>query len=188
MPGLMYDSDFGLPNYAEKPRLIIRGRRRNDVYGLGPSFKVTDRAKKLLESHDPHGFDFVECDAFTPKGDRLPPYWFVDAKRMVVDFDRSKSDFETYPQRFPGDLENASNPAILKISRFVPAPGLSNDAHSFYVANYDSHFIVDGILADGWRSQKLVGAVFTPLQEPEADEKPDWKWLNHPCWNSESSP
>ncbi|HEX8573010.1 MAG TPA: DUF1629 domain-containing protein [Allosphingosinicella sp.] len=169
----------GLPRLAGRPRIRVGAQTGvlQDLYGAKPWF-ISGRAKALTEAVDPDGLDLAECDTLDGEGEAIPSYWMADATRIVEEFDEMRSSFETL------------NRGIVLLNDVQMTAGLPDEYHSFYFPRYQSHFIVDALFADRWRSAGLTGAVFTPLQPPtEADlgadkEEPDYlSFKNHPFWD-----
>ena len=169
----------GLPRLLGKPRIRVGAQpdTPQDLYGAKPWF-ISGRAKALIDGIDPDGIDLAECDTFDRSGNRIAPYWMIDATRIVEEFDEARSSFETL------------NRGIVLLNDIYMLADLPDGYHSFYFPRYGSYFIVDALFADSWRAAGLVGAVFTPLQPPTefdlgADkEEPDYlSFINYPFWD-----
>jgi hypothetical protein len=180
----------GLPQLREKPRLVIGEYEGEllDTYGFNIRF-VSDRAKRLLETLDPEGFEFVECDAVHVDGRPLETYWYMNAVRAVEEFDEARSSFIRYADRNPGTPDSL-NPAIVALNDIVWLPDLPGDSHSFYLTRCGLHFIVDEAIADAWRDAGFKGALFTPLQPPllrdlglDEEYETYLSFVNYPYWN-----
>lgn len=180
----------GLPPLRERPRLLIGEYEGEllDIYGFNVRF-VSDRVKRLLETLDPDGFEYAECEAVHADGRPLEAYWYMNAVRAVEEFDEGRSSFVRYADRNPG-TPDPLNPAILALNDVVWLPDLPGDFRSFYLTRHARHFIVDETIADAWRDAGFKGALFTPLQPPllrdvglDEEYETYLSFVNYPYWS-----
>ena len=186
VPGSPHPVLVGIPLLRETPRLIVLGGERNvrDYYGAHPVF-VSTRAKALLEGIDPDGFEFVECETVTRRGEPIEPYWWMDVIRWVEKFDEARSHFEWTRDRFPGIPEPEKNLSMFRLYDIHMPAGFPEAYHAFWLAHYHGYAAFDEVLVDAWRAAGLTGAVFTPLQPPTpADLKDQHLFLNAPYWTA----
>jgi hypothetical protein len=165
--GNSFETQFGLPVYAETPRLRIALRNKPlDFYGYD-RWILSDRARQLLHGMDPSAFDFVECDTSGPAKQEVGPYWLGKVKRVVTDFDRDASDFELAGRFYDPSLQQeVYSHRIRTLNRLTLLPG-SEDALAFYLLDYGPYPIFDGRLVDAIWAAKLTGLMFSPLHWPQ---------------------
>lgn len=161
-----FETQFGLPRFAETPRVRIALRNKPlDFYGFD-RWVLSDRARQLLHGMDPAGFDFVECDTSGPAKYEVGTYWLGKVKRVVTDFDRDASDFEL-AERFydPSLQQEVYSHRIRTLNRLTLLPG-AEDALAFYLLDYAPYPIFDGRLVDAIWAAMLTGLMFSPLHRP----------------------
>jgi len=182
--GFKAPSSFGIPHLRTKPALVVGvdADELLDFYGLGMRY-VSTRAKDLLCQIDPDAFEFAECATVDGAGRPVEPYWMMAVIRVVDQFDEDRSDVIWCRDYFSDEPEQADNPLLCRLND-VFFPSVSPKAHAFYLLRYRGGFIFDAVLADAWREAGLKGALFTPLQQPSAEEMSDAdSFRNYPYWS-----
>ncbi|QZD90433.1 hypothetical protein K3148_03305 [Qipengyuania aurantiaca] len=161
--GNSFETLFGLPEYAETPRVrVALCNRPLDFYGFD-RWILSDRARQLLFEMDPLAFDFVACDTSGPAKHEVGTYWLGKVKRVVTDFDHDASDFERGGWMYDPSLEKEVYVhAITKLNRLTLLRG-SEDALAFYLLDFIRYPIFDGRLVDAIWAAKLTGLMFSPL-------------------------
>lgn len=85
----------GFPDLREVPRLVydpVAGDPPQDLEGgLSGYWLVSDRLKRILESVDPNGFAFAECEYRLHDGTLGPRYFLCDVVRTVDALDEAAS-------------------------------------------------------------------------------------------------
>ena len=164
--GNSFETQFGLPAYAETPRVRVALRNKPlDFYGFD-RWILSDRARQLLQDMDPAAFDFVECETSAPARYDVGNYWLGKVKRVVTDFDRDASNFERLGWIYDPSLEKEIyGHGITKLNRLTLLPG-SQDALAFYLLDFSRYPIFDGRLVDAIWAAKLTGLMFSPLHWP----------------------
>ena len=94
---LIPPKERGFVSFPEPPRLVIDkslGRAPTDWEMFHDYWLVSDRMKTLLETLDPEGLRFVECDTRYPDGSAAPTYWLCDVVRVLDAVDEANSVLE----------------------------------------------------------------------------------------------
>ena len=178
VPGNHYDSHYGLPSFAARPKVYVALKNNPlDVYGFGERRLISSRAKKLMVDADPEAFDCVECETLTRKGLEVEPYWLIDVGRIVSTFDEENSVFERAKGEDCRTGEPNDAPHFSGIYDIRMSPDMPKHL-AFAFDRYSSRIVLDQTIVDAWRTEKLTGAEFVPLQPPtpkEAKSKsPPW--------------
>ena len=164
-PGNIYPMCVGLPILREQPVIKVGVTKKPvDAYGLSRQFFVSTRAKLLLESIDPDGFEFVECRTIDRRGKPFEPYWMIAVDRAVEDFDRARSNFVTYAQR-QQEIANSDDGErrVVQLNDIYMPKGFNDSWHVFSINNVSPYIIFDEAIVDAWRLYKLDSWFFTPL-------------------------
>ena len=94
---LIPPKERGFVSFPEPPRLVIDkslGRAPTDWELFHDYWLASDRMKTLLETLDPEGLRFVECDTRYPDGSPAPTYWLCDVVRVLDAVDEANSVIE----------------------------------------------------------------------------------------------
>lgn len=88
----------GFPALPETPHLVHAKRSKRLPRDLEGGFSgywlVSQRLKKVFESVDPDGFDFLACDYTMPDGSKGPPHYLCDVVRMLAALDEDQSTYQ----------------------------------------------------------------------------------------------
>jgi hypothetical protein len=179
-----YSISPGLPWFSEKLRIKVGLRNKPlDAYQISGNKYVSPRAKRLLESIDPGGFEFAECHTITRHNVELEPYWMMAVKRVIDQFDEDNSVYRERGGRNPEPVPPGTAMRITHLYDIRMLPGMPESDHAFYFLKYASLFVFDEALVDHWRLGKLNGFVFSPLQPPTKKELKStagwWNWEYH---------
>lgn len=105
--------------------------------------------------------------------------------RVIADFDRSRSNYITYPERHPEAPDAQSNDEVVQLNDIYMPEDLSEDWHAFFIYRSTVYFIFDEVIVDAWRQNKFNSWFFTPLQPPlkrEYTPTQYWYFDNRPYW------
>ena len=173
MPGSSHPVRYGLPELLARPKLFVaRQNKPLDAYGLSSILYVSSRAKELLSSIDKGAFEFVECETLSRRSVSIEPYWMVAIARPLVSFDEQKSIFEWAAGEDGVTGEPYVGPHIANFYDIHMPPGLHEDWHAFFfVKDVRQRMVFDQLLIEKWRSNKLSGWTFAPLQPPAPSER-----------------
>jgi hypothetical protein len=119
---------------------------------------VSDRLKQVLEQVDPGGFAFVATEVdyskFLEPG---PAYWLCDPVRRLDCIDDEHSEFTLY-----GGVDYKVYRALIDIKM---RPEVVGDAHAFRLVHGGEMLIVDDILVNALKTEKIRAWRFEPLQK-----------------------
>ena len=187
-PGNNNPMCVGLPILRGQPIIKVGITRQPiDAYEFGSHFFVSTRAKLLLESIDPDGFEFVECRTMDRKGKPFEPYWMMAVDRAIEDFDRARSNFVTYAQRHQETPDSDfGDRHVVQLNDIYMPKGFNGSWHVFSINNVSPDIVFDQAIVDAWRLNKFNSWFFTPLQQPiKGEYKPnDYGYFyNNPYWS-----
>lgn len=150
-------------NFTEPPRITFaRSRKLSALRDAEPVtlciWLISDRLKQLLERLDPEAFAFqkviVDYSKFPEPG---PAYWFVYIMRMLDCVDEERSVI-----RYQDDVPGIKN--YLGLVDVKMRPEVVRSAHAFRLIYAETRLIVDDIVVDALRAEKIRGFRFKPIQ------------------------
>ncbi|MCC4600202.1 DUF1629 domain-containing protein [Xanthomonas melonis] len=160
--GIIRPTDGGFPPLKEAPRLRYdesRGRMPNDLQGGFSGYWLTsDPLKKLLESIDSEGFEFVPCDFILEDGSQGPAHYLCDVARVIDAIDEHASTVKVLTEGYSkGKYFDLTGGASLAFNKEVIA-----SAHVFrtpYTADaFCDRFLRDALIENGFgRSPRTRG-------------------------------
>ena len=176
--------------FSERPEFILGGRTELDdpldYYGYGNFMLLSDRFKGLVDALAPGSIEAALCDARSPRGEALPPYWWVDVVRVLdncVDEERSKLSYMAESPFASGS--DADKLRYKDLQDIIFRQDVAGDAQLFRILRYDARPIVGERLADNIRDAGLTGMFLTPLQPPMPEEVKDHlAFVNYPYWTN----
>ncbi|MGJ4932235.1 imm11 family protein [Bradyrhizobium sp. HKCCYLS2038] len=158
-----HEQPFRGLRFAEPPQIeFVRSRKLSalrdaESVTLG-IWLISDRLKNLIEQLDAEAFVFqpviVDYSRFPEAG---PAYWFVYIMRTLdcVDEERSVIRYQDDP---PG-IKN-----YLGLGDVRMRPEVVGSAHAFRLIYATTRLIVDDIIVDALRAEKIRGFRFQPIQ------------------------
>lgn len=190
LPGTQFKYKIGVPAFAERPEFILGGQAEDDdpldYYGYANFILVSNSFKELIDTLAPDSIEAAICDARSPGGEPLPPYWWIDVVRVLdpcVDEERSTLSYMTDSPFASGS--DADKLRYKDLQDIVFRQDVVGDAQLFRILRYDARPIVGERLADNIRDVGLTGMSLTPLQPPMPEEARDHlAFLNYPYWTN----
>ncbi|ARR13737.1 DUF1629 domain-containing protein [Xanthomonas citri pv. citri] len=160
--GIIRPTDGGFPLLKEAPRLRYnqsRGQMPNDLQGGFSGYWLTsDPLKKVLESIDSEGFEFVPCDFLLEDGSQGPQHYLCDVTRVIDAIDEGASTVKVLTEGYSkGKYFDLTGGASLAFDKEVVA-----SAHVFrtpYTADaFCDRLLRDALIENGFgRSPKTRG-------------------------------
>ncbi len=153
--------------FSEPPKIAFdRVKRRRgpltDIQAIMLGiWLVSDRVKTLFERIDPEGFVFVQAEVDYSNFDAPGPgFWFCDTTRLLdcVDEKRSKIICQE-------DIPWTNYITFIDVKMLPDAVG---KAHAFRLEKSSLVQVVDDVLVDAVKAERLKGFHFIPLQQPSA--------------------
>jgi len=192
LPETRFSYLVGVPEFAERPSFVLGSRKKNriplDYYDAAGFMLISSRFKALIDDVDPGAIEAVECDARNPKGEPLPPYWWIDVIRVldsVVDEEKSVLRFLTESPFASGD--DIEKLLYLDLQDISFRQSIVSPANLFRILRYTARPIVGERLADVIREAGTSGLFLTPLQPPLPEEaKYHLSFCNYPYWTNEA--
>ena len=166
MAGLEIDHshNWGVPHFRETPRVKVALKNKpQDAYGNMKHLVISSRAKALFEAIDPEGFEFAACETTTRKSLTVDPYWIMGPTRVVTEFDQEKSNFVESGSP-DNKLQSGKAGVISTLYNIYFLPSLPDNYQAFWLLQYSSCPIFDEAIVDAWRTAKLRGLRFSPIQ------------------------
>jgi hypothetical protein len=120
---------------------------------------VSDRVKAVFERIDPGGFEFMQTEVDYSNFDTPGPgFWFCDTTRLLdcVDEQRSKIICQE-------GIPYTNYITFIDVKMLPDAVG---EAHAFRLKKSTLVQVVDDVLVDAVKAEKLKGFHFRPLQQP----------------------
>ncbi|MDE2377385.1 DUF1629 domain-containing protein [Bradyrhizobium sp.] len=153
----------GFSKFPEKPLLVVDKKKGlpPDMMQLDAYWLISDRMKLLLETVDPDGFDFLDCDVRLPDGKPGPGYWFCDVVRVVEAIDETRSRMNIGHHQKTGIKFYHLGNADLKFREDFP-----RDVHVFRDVLLDSYVFCDQELKDACKLASLRGLKFRDASKP----------------------
>jgi len=164
--GFPADSNLPFQGYvfSEHPKISFDRKKRRgplrdvDRITLG-IWLVADRVKMLFEKIDPDGFRFakVEMDYrnFEEPG---PGYWFCEIVRMLDCVDEERSKLTYY--------DNVPFKAYRALIDVKMLPEVVGTAHAFRLKKSPLTDVVDDVIANAVKAEKIEGFRFVDIQRP----------------------
>lgn len=119
---------------------------------------VSDRLKQVLERVDPEGFAFVATEVdYSKFPEPGPDYWLCDPVRRLDCIDDENSEFTLY-----GEVDFKAYDALIDIKI---RPEVVGDAHAFRLVHGGDRLIVDDILVNALKTEKIRAWRLKPLQK-----------------------
>lgn len=91
----MRPAEGGFPPLREVPRLVLDPKEGKPLRDFNDGFSgywlVSERLKRIFETVDPEGFEFVACDYTLPNGSTGPQYYLCDMNRTIDALDEENS-------------------------------------------------------------------------------------------------
>lgn len=162
--GVMTDRDlpfWGLP-MDKTPKIKfdrkVVTRKLRDAYVVHTSmWMVNDRLRELLESIDPEAFVFAPIDMDYRNFDEPGPrFWLCDFVRFLDCVDEERSTIK-YQEGIP--MKN-----YIRLIDVEMKPEVIGDAHAFRLTHSPLKQIVDDVLVDALKKEKIRGFSFKPLK------------------------
>jgi hypothetical protein len=153
---------YGL-KFVETPKITFDRRTKRgklvDVYFFGFNlWWVSDRLKQALERVDPGGFAFVAIEVdYSKFPEPGPTYWLCDPVRRLDGIDDEHSEFTLQSQ-----VDFKAYDALIDIKM---RPEVVGNAHAFRLAHGGDRLIVDDILVNALKTEKILAWRFKPLQK-----------------------
>ncbi|EKT4089485.1 DUF1629 domain-containing protein [Stenotrophomonas maltophilia] len=119
----------GLPALREKPRIVFEASKGPEPRDLEGGFSgywlVSERLWQVMNSVDPHAFDFVECDVRLADGTPMPRRFLCDVVRELdaIDEEHSRLDIEIDEDFVNGKFYSLAGGASLAIRSEVVRDG-----------------------------------------------------------------
>ncbi len=129
-----------------------------DAYIVHPSmWMVSERLRALLESIDPEAFVFAPIDMdYSNFDDPGPQFWLCDLIRFLDCVDEERSTIK-YQEGIP--MKN-----YIRLIDVEMKPEIIGDAHAFRLTHSPLKLIVDDVLVDALKKEKIRGFSFKPLK------------------------
>jgi hypothetical protein len=116
--------------------------------------------KAVLESTDPDGFAYLECDVVLRHRDPGPRRWLCDATRVLDAIDMSRSKDITMRQGADGStIYDVWTTVKLRFRDEVVRP-----AHSFRVVHLPDEVYCDGFMKAACKAAGVKGVSFRELE------------------------
>ena len=150
--------------FSEPPRIKFdRKRRRGALDDTRPMtlgiWLISDRLKKLFERLDPEAFVFRKADVdYSNFPEPGPDYWFCYIMRVLDCVDEEQSILGCY-DNVPGVK------AYRALINVRMRPDVVGSAHAFRLKYASLMLIVDDIVVDALKAEKIRGFSFEPIQE-----------------------
>jgi hypothetical protein len=154
---------FGGLRFYEPPQIKFepKGRRGTlrDAYPTFFDWLVSDRLKTILERIDPQACAFQRVDVdYSELPEPGPGYWFCYFIRELDCLDEERSVIAYY-DNVPG----------VKAYRYLAdvrmKPAAVGSAHAFRLKYATGKSIVDDVLVDAMKAEKIRGFVYQPIQK-----------------------
>jgi hypothetical protein len=158
------DLPFGGYRFSEPPQIRFdRKGRRGVLLDADPItlgiWLVSDRLKRLLERLDPEAFVFqqvkVDYSNFPEPG---PDYWFCYIMRVLDCVDEGHSVLRYY-DKVPGVKHYQ---ALIDVKM---RPEVVGSAHAFRLKHAGLKSIIDDVIVDALKAEKIRGFRFEPIQK-----------------------
>jgi hypothetical protein len=172
-PGLVIfapppEKGYGFAKLPEKPHLVHdrkKGKMPRDLERLSGYLLVSERLKRLFETLDPDGFEFVECDFTAADGSEGPQYYLGDVVRVLDAIDEAGSpDLIIEYER---DIRNNREVKIYNFagrSHPVFREDVVGEAHIFRTP-YSVQMMCDDTIRDACREAKITGVWITEFHK-----------------------
>ena len=157
------DKPFRGFQFFEPPRIKFdRKGRRGALDDARPMtlgiWLISDRLKKLFERLDPETFVFQKADVdYSNFPEPGPDYWFCYIMRVLDCVDEEHSAI--------GYQQNITWKVYIHLIDIKMRPDVVGSAHAFRLKYGSLMLIVDDIVVDALKAEKIRGFSFEPIQE-----------------------
>jgi hypothetical protein len=154
----------GFPDYPERSRFLFDkkiGHFPRDLEVCHSFWLISDRMKTVMETVDPEGFAFLQCEVRLANGEPGPVSWLCDVLRILdaVDEAASRLQIKYLPQY------NAKVYQLAGGADLVFREDVIGAAHIFRLAHLDPAIFCDQRIKDACRAAGLKGVSFREFKD-----------------------
>jgi len=152
----------GFPEWPEKPCFLFDrklGRPPRDLEIYHSYWVISEQMKAMLESVDPEGFAYLQCDVVLRNREPGPRRWLCDATRVLDAIDVPRSKDITVRQEADGStIYDVWTTVKLRFGDEIVGP-----AHSFRVVQLPDEVYCDDFMKAACKAAGVKGVSFREL-------------------------